>query len=316
MNVFSRVYTVVVSLILVGIAGLLVWSAAQIDDQALEQLRIQQIQAAGVDSTIEYERLWTIDDLVVSDYFETEGSEFRYWGGIAEAPWDVGGTYPAEALSASYDTEKEVPDFYGLKWGTNDYYVNVDRGDESTVRDFLKTMDGMAASQIDTLILDFRFLRAIHFGSVLRLFNQIAPSQKIVMGKIVDAHQEEEIVSSGRPFFTANQTIFLVDERIPDPVKHLVTNLCQMREYNVRGTLGTVRDSVCLTTQFVINDHKYRVCTEKWTSASGGFDLPESYERVHDSVRIRSLGQVDVAWYKKRDTAAMDQLIRRLLVEL
>lgn len=316
MKIHSTVYTVIVLLILIGIAGLLVWGTDRIEGQTFDAIRVGQIQSAGTDSGVKYEPLRTIGDLVVPDFFEEHDSQFRYWGGVYGGPWEVGQTYSREELSASFDSHQVGLGFYAHKWGSNDFYVNVDRGDETAVRDFLKTLDGMSGSDIDTLILDFRFLRAIDFGAILRLFNQIAPTRKIRLGTIVNAYQEEEIISSGRPFFTANQTIFLVDEKIPDPVKHLTSNLCRIAQYHLRGNLGTVPDSVCLTTQYEIDEKKYRVCSEKWTSASGEFDLPASYKTFPDSVRIRSMAQMDVVWYKNRDTAAMEEMVNRLVTLL
>src|SRR5690606_42013439 len=104
---------------------------------------------------------------------------------------------------------------------------------ENTLAQVLKVQDRHRVKEVDSLVLDFRFLRTIEFGAVLRLFNQIAPSRKVVLGTILDKYQEKVILSSGTPFFTSIQTIFLVDEKIPDPVNHLVANLSQYTGYSI-----------------------------------------------------------------------------------
>ncbi|HLU94922.1 MAG TPA: hypothetical protein VKZ54_12385 [Membranihabitans sp.] len=308
MKLSSTIYTSVIFLVIATIPALIIYGINRVSEEELQSLRKEQIQAARYDSGRELVALKTSGDVVLEDYFVPSGYEYRYLGGLTGAPWEVGESYPLSDLKA-HQADQHDFGIYGQQFGDNNYYVNIDRGDEKTPAQFLRVMDRHRVTEVDSLVLDFRFLRTIEFGAVLRLFNQIAPSRKVVLGTILDKYQEEVILSSGRPFFTSIQTIFLVDEKIPDPVKHLVANLSQYTGYSIAGELGPFSDTVCLSSQYTVGDNLYRICSEKWTSDRKEFHNPGSERSLPDSIRISSLRQMDVAWYKNRDSVAVSRLV-------
>lgn len=316
MSINSSVYIAAALVIVGGIPGLFFWGIEKMDYQAFTHLREQQIQAAQIDPGHDLAPVQCAGGIVLVDYFKPTVGGYQYFGGMHGSSWKVGKVYSLNDLKSSGIPRLVEHRFYGQKTGENDFYINIDRGDENAPGDFLKLMDHHGGSEIDTLVIDFRFLRTIDFGSMLRLFNQIAPPRKIVLGMIIDSHQEEVIMSSGHPFFTSNQTIFLVDEKMPDPVKLLVTNLGQLNSYRVIGDLGQLNDSVCLVTPFEIGDKKYRVCTAKWTNGQSDSQYHHVNETMVDSIRMKMLDAMDEVWYKRRDTIAMVSLVPAMLSDL
>jgi len=304
----STIYTSVIFLVIATIPALILYGINQVTKEELQSLRKDQIQTARYDPGSEMVALKTSGNVVVEDYFVPSGDEYRYLGGLVGGRWEVGKSYPLSDLIIHQADQHDLG-IYGQQFGNNNYYVNIDRGDEKTPAQFLRVMDRHQVTEVDSLVLDFRFLRTIEFGSVLRLFNQIAPTRKVVLGTILDKYQEEEILSSGRPFFTSNQTIFLVDEKIPEPVKHLVANLSQYAGYSIAGELGAFSDTVCLSSQYTVGDNLYRICSEKWTSDLTEFQNPGTERSLPDSIRISTLRQMDIAWYKNRDSVAVSRLV-------
>jgi len=316
LKIFQEYYSTVVIIALGTVVCLLWWGVDPMDVNAYESLRIEQIHQLGHSMETVVEMDFENPGFLVSDYFEEYGGKYIYRGGISEASWEVGQSYNREEITDFANNHfTEIP-FYSLTWRGGNCYINVDRVEAPSVREFLQTVDGMGLSQIDTLIVDLRFLRKVEWGSVLRLFNQIAPARKAVLGTISNPFQEEVIYSSGRPFFTTNTTVFLVDILTPDAVKQLVLNLDQNSDFFIRGPVGQISDSACIYTTFVVGDKKLRVCSSRWISPIQMEKKDQSDSGIPDSIHIGEMALMDRTWYKNHDHQAMEQIVTGLLDNL
>lgn len=307
-------YSFLVLLMTGGIPILLIWDTERISEAEFHDIRYRQIEGSSIAAKDGVKEVLYKNHLVISDYFRERDSLWIFTGGIEGSSWTVGQSYAQNEI-LSFNSTRNPTSFYGFKWGNDDYYINVDRGNDEAIRSFLETMDHMVESNLDTLVLDLRFLRSIDFGAVLRLFNQIAPAQKMVFGTIIDRYHSEEIISSGRPFFNPRQTVFLVNEYIPDPVKLLVSNLEKIPTYESLGNLGTVRDTVCLETLYESNNRAYQVCTQYFTDGSSRTDRATQNAET-DSLLLDNFAKMDELWYKTRDSAATQKLITSSLSRL
>ncbi len=306
----------VVLLSLGGIIWLFFSGSEKVVADDIWRLRISQLSDVQINPDQEIHSSLMVGDLPASGYFTETSVGFLYQGGLYDQPWQVGEIYSEDEISAVKFSKTHNSPFFTLPFGENNFYINIDRGDDAAVRDFLKAMDLQESEELDTLIIDFRFLRTIEFSSMIRLFNQIAPRGKITFGKIINAHQEEIIKSTGQPFFSVNHTLFLVDPCIPSPVNRLIMSLVEYPSYDFIGALSEASDTVCLYTNYAIGSETYRVCTENWTGDPLHSQMSDSGKLIPDSVRMDMIRRMDEAWYKHQDTTRTKILVSAMMDQL
>lgn len=280
------------------------------------QLRVSQLRDVQINPDQEIHPLLMMGDLPASGYFSETSTGLIYQGGLYGQPWEVGEAYSEDEIRSIKPAKIQNTPFFWQSLEKNRFYINIDRGDDEAVRDFLKVMDQRESGESDTLIIDFRFLRTIDFSSMIRLFNQIAPRYKITFGKVINAHQEEIIKSTGQPFFTMKYTVFLVDPCIPAPVNRLIMSLTSDPSYDFIGSLGEVSDTVCLYTGYTIGPETYRICTEKWTGDPLRPENATSGQLISDSLRLDWIIKMDEVWYKNQDSSGTEKLIQVMLDQL
>lgn len=313
MKISSYVYCWTVLALFAGIASLAFTGIQKSDQTTLVQLRKSQLRSAVMPSGPAPRVMARSRGLVWEDYFEASTAGYRYLGGIQHGPWLVDSVYPASdiILTKAY---KPLP-FYHQTYGLKNLYINLDRIDQQTPGDFLEAMEAGGLLETDTLVIDFRFLRSVEFGAALRLFNQIAPTRKMALGTIIDPYQDELIMSSGRPFFTVSHTVFILNEKVPDAVRLLIFNLEGQDSYHVAGWPGHVADTVCLMSDYVMGDKTYRVCTQYWTTETGG-TVVRPLKVVSEPVRKAMLRSMDELWYKQQDSSGVTELLPSMLKQL
>lgn len=302
---------------LAGIAWLFFSEAEQLVADDVWQRRVSQLRDVQLNPDQEIRPVLMVGGLPASGYFMETDTGFLYQGGLYDQPWQVGEVYSENEISGAKPLKAYDSPFFTFPLGKNSFYINIDRGDDGAVRGFLQVMDLQKSEELDTLIIDFRFLRTIEFSSMIRLFNQFAPRGKITFGKIINAHQEEVIKSTGQPFFSVNQTVFLVGPCVPAPVNRLIMSLVEFPTYDIIGKLGDATDTICLYTNYTIGPDTYRICTESWTGDSLYYQDSFSGHEVPDSVRMDMIRKMDEAWYKDQDSirtkTVVSEMIDRLL---
>ncbi|MBY5957472.1 hypothetical protein KUV50_04945 [Membranicola marinus] len=316
MKQFLIRYNLSVFLLFAGILLLGILGMERIPSTELSKLRLNQLSKIRLDTSQELTPMMMLGKVAVRDFFIPTDSGYVYMGGIFDAPWKVGKTYTANELEGVQSWYIGQSDFYSRKIASGSVYVNIDQGNDQAVKGFLKTMDAYKIENLDSLFIDFRFLGPVDFGAILRLFNQLAPRDRFELGVSIDGHQETEVNSSGRPFFTANHVVFMVNPLVPIAVKKLVLNLATEPGYQVVGISDVVPDTVCLFTDFRVDSKVYRVCTEKWTDDAKSSSISIAPGPQKDSLQIYFQKKVDETWYKNQDSVAMNELVPEMLHKL
>ena len=297
-----------------AIVTLLISGSQKLESGELHATRLAQLQTMH---TVVDEKVYPLKktgDVIVSDYFDESSDGYQYQGGLYGSPWKVGHTYSLEEIISAEMEGKQAQPLLSFSWPNQNRYINIDRGDQEAVKDFLQIMDKPGGGVADTLILDFRFLRHIDFGSVIRLFNQIAPQEQISFGAIVNKYQKEELMSSGQPFFSPDQTVFLVDPAVPEPVRGLILLLTQRSGYQLAGNPGTLPDTVCLYTEYQIGPESYRVCPDKWIASPDRGSVGNQTKTFLGKSGNQLLTEMDEIWYKERDTQSIKKHIETAII--
>lgn len=250
--------------------------------------------------------LETENGISVSDYFEKSGEGYRYRGGLFFTDFLSGELYGKEELIRELKSA-ETPagrfeEYLVLPVGKNNYYVNIDQGKEDPVRGYLKPLDETSVVQIDTLFIDFRFMREMEFSQMIALFNQLAPPRKMDLGTIITPYQSTEIRSGGKPFFEVGLFIFILDEDVPLPVRKLAEPFRYTRGYEVWGDSGGLPDTIPLFTEYTIGEKKYRIETEQFTGPEIRKKSPAPVRNPEDRLKQMSR-RMETSWYRSRDTA-------------
>lgn len=316
LKINTHIFSLFYILAIVGLAGLLLAGNDKVSVQALEDMRIEQLQAVELESNRAIQVQDEMDGFVLSDYFDRNEAGYAYQGGLYGAPWQLGHTYTRDELDFSKVEKPENPSIFSLKLGEDNIYMNIDQGGDESVKEFLRTLDQHSDTGLDTMFLDFRFLRSMDFSAIIRLFNQISPPHKIKLGTVLGSYQDQDINSSGRPFFRANHYVVISDHKLPTPVQSIISSLVQYPDYTLSGNLADLPDTVCLYTDYRIESNLYRICTERWTAHVREPERKDDVELVSDSIRATLKHRMDVYWYKERDSLALNEFVPEMLKTL
>lgn len=298
----------------IGIVSLLIigWEPVTKDEFVnwrLDQLRQKQITDDELSPKIRF------GDIVLEDYFRKKGDGYFYLGGLGGTYWNPGEKYQLDEIEkgfSEYSSEREEAVF-SVRTGENNLYVNLDQGGKELTKKYLQALDQYQVSGFDTLFIDFRFMRQFDFSQLIALFNQLGPQEKTFLGTVINPYQEVELKTSGQPFFYANQYVFLVHENLPDPLKGLVGVFGSQDGYRIRGTYLPLQDSVCVYTDYEVEEEFYRICADHFVPARYGTSKGEEVLSVGQDEWQELFSEMEKNWYRVRDTAFMDSYLPVLL---
>ena len=301
----SKLFLGLIFFLLAAGAGLLIFGVDAVNKADFERYRESQLNERAEEGR-EPVLVETESGISVSDYFEKSGERYRYRGGLFFTGFLSGEFYGKEDLAQELKSAETPADrfeeYLVLPTGKNSYYVNIDQGKADPVRGYLKPLDETSAVQIDTLFVDFRFMREVEFSQMIALFNQLAPPRKMNLGTIITPYQSTEIKSGGKPFFDVGLYVFILNEEVPLSVKKLAEPFRYTAGYEIWGNSDELPDTIPLFTEYTIGEKKYRIETEHFTgpeirkksplpTLDPGGELKQMFRRM------------EISWYQSRDTA-------------
>jgi|GEM_PF-3598411 len=286
-----------------GILILLTTGISSLSRNDFLELREEQLREKQVNEEI----LVPVDEIggiSVMDYFDRSGENYVYSGGLYGVDWIPGELYDRSEIEKILNKRgfvEERMEFFSGELGGNNLYINVDLGIGDPAKNYLKSLDQYQKSGFDTIFVDFRFMREENFSQLIALFNQLSPRDKIDLGTVINPYQKAELKTSGQPFFHANQYVFLVNSYIPESLKSLVLPFHYRDGYHILGEMGSVQDTVCIFTNYVILEKQYRICTDQFIPPKMKGEenfFPDEGKEVLQEMFL----QMDRYWYGKKDT--------------
>lgn len=301
MNLNSQLYLILILAAFGGGMMLVMAGLTPAGENDFRDRRLYQLQKKQLTRDI-LEPKEQIGSVVLSDYFEKNGTAYFYLGGLWDVDWIPGDMYSGieiEKILRGKDFTGEEKAFFSQSLGENNLYINADCGVRDPTKKFLQALDQYQKQRFDTVFVDFRFLRETDFSQLIALFNQLSPREKIDLGTVTNPYQRTELKTSGQPFFHADQYVFLVDPSVPESLRSLILIFQSRAGYEIRGAAGEVHDTVCVETEYHIGAEKYRICTDQYIRPA---QKGEKGETLPDERLQEMFLRMSEYWYGRRDT--------------
>ncbi|WP_236969441.1 hypothetical protein [Membranihabitans marinus] len=258
--------TVFLLFFILGLAAILVgyfYSRNEISSEDYFDIERQMLVQTSFDPSLPLKEEWLVNGIQVSRYFDSQGDNYKYKGGL-KTNLVIDETYSStDVKNQLEDIEEEevnVEGYLSYEWLANNVYVLVDKIDVEGVSNFLKALDEYRDSHFENMVIDLRFIREVDIPLTIRMLNQWCALENFTLDSIQSTVGDREIISSGKPFFQADEYYFLVSSHSPLPLLHLLKRLTSHSDYHMVGQIPNIPSRLCVEKTYSIEDRRYSIC--------------------------------------------------------